>query len=382
MGGDERGDFVLVMGSIKLSELIKNAVAEKDLWLYNDSLDINPPNLEDEESCKYFISNYFEGAGKNIPVSLLHKINHERRIQHIVTAFFLGISIYSNSSFLKHVIDSELSRYDYALKYYHSRKPFAYVWFLICLTHDLGYVYENKGKDLEFKTYDDLIKKYGKLGRAEGVPELYASMIGPYFKYRADGMGMGTCKAVNDHGIVGAFITYNEFCKIRAKKRLEIEERKDGNLWVKELDDVYKLVAWIVGCHNLFFADTSNYCDMFKYMWYHLFSLIKEPTEYKIRIFDYPLFFFLQLIDNIEMMKLREVRYDYLNDLYLEIDDALQSLKIRIVKRKDDLDQNKFAEKYADRLYRLNTWLTKTELISDNSQEAGEINLKIYFVPK
>lgn len=293
------------MAGRSFKELIQKAKDEKSAWCYNSSINLTAPDLENVSACRKFIVCYFAEAGKAFPGKLLQTIGDDKRIKHIVSSFFLGIEIYQESSVLRAFIDSELKRYDSALKHYHKEAPFAYVWFLICLCHDLGYAYEKKGTNLKFKKFEDLTRRFGNLGHCEGVPRLYASMVGPYFKYRAEGMGLGLDKAVNDHGIVGAFQLYHDLCSTRAEKRKEVEhDPQSSSKWIKELDDIYNLVAWIVGCHNMFFANTDKFCDMFKYMWYHMFGLIKEPGDYKISLSDYPLFFFLQLIDNIEPVKM------------------------------------------------------------------------------
>lgn len=359
------------MAGTSFEELIKKAKdGMNSEWLYNSCINVKAPKLEDVDECRDFIKNYFSEAGKAFPRSMLSKIKDNKRIKHIVSSFFLGIGIYQESSVLKAIIDMELKRYDYALKHYHSKAPFAYVWFLICLCHDLGYAYEEKGTNLKFKKFEDLTKHFGNLGMCEGVPELYASMIEPYFKYRAEGMGLGQDKAVNDHGIVGAFHLYHDLCRTRAEKRKEVEsDPQSSNKWVKELDDIYNLVAWIVGCHNIFFTNTDKFCDMFKYMWFHLFGLIKEPGDYKISLYDNPLFFFLQLIDNIEPIKMSSDGDDKcMSEIKIKIDDKRKFLHIERV------DKKPLDEWYYNRLLGINNWLTKVE--------GDKLSCKIYYTNK
>lgn len=360
-----------------LKSLVEN-VTKNDHWRYNSGLKIK--YLEGKEFD--FIKGYLEFSGKEDLYKDFSKLTQNEdgrvRLQHIVNAFFLGIALYNESLIMKSLIDNELNKYKYALDPFHKDAPFAYVWFLICFFHDCGYAYEKNLSERQFHCFEELTGKYGNLGRIEGVPALYENVLRHYFRYRMDGNGRNVGKGVNDHGIVGAHEMYHHFCQIRAEKRKEAEGKNETNKWVKGLDDVYNLAAWIVACHNIFFANASDKCDICRFSSYHLYPLMKEDDDYKILMAEYPLFFFLHLIDNIEPMKIPGFKEDYLSQINTEVDDNMQYIEMSICKMKENENQIKFVEKYAGRLCSLTTWLTETE----KKDDPEKITVIIHFAPK
>lgn len=364
----------------KIKDLINEAKKQEKWWEYNKSLSVNSVD-EDFQ----FIADYLDFAEKTKFISsYLHIQNSSHsRIRHIVNAFFLGVSLYNKSTFLHAAIDTELDKYRYALDPYHKEAPFAYVWFLICLFHDCGYDAERNSEcNNRFKDFDSLVNQYGgALGKLDGVPNLYQDILNRYFQYRIDDNGCNVGKGVNDHGIVGGFRLYHDLCEIRAERRSCIE-RNSGNkdLWVKGLDDVYNLVAWVIACHNIFFANADDKCKICRYSAYHLYSLMKEEKDYKIHLMEHPLFFFLHLIDNIEMMKIKEFEEKYIDAISLCINDKEMFIEVQ-VELNDDKKRNNFANEYIRRLKDLDKWLTTTE-ISNNINNNSIKSVKIYFKPK
>ena len=279
---------------------------------------------------------------------------------------------------MKTLIDNELNKYKYALDPFHKDAPFAYVWFLICFFHDCGYAYEKNLSERQFHCFEELTGKYGNLGRIEGVPALYENVIKHYFRYRMDGNGRNVGKGVNDHGIVGAHEMYHHFCQIRAEKRKEAEGKNETNKWVKGLDDVYNLAAWIVACHNIFFANASDKCDICRFSSYHLYPLMKEDDDYKILMAEYPLFFFLHLIDNIEPMKVLGFEEDYLSHINIKVDDSKQAVTISFPDKENKPEMKKFVANYGNRLKDLKSWLTTT----DFETKDGRTFISIHYKPQ
>lgn len=360
-----------------LKSLVEN-VARNDHWSYNTNFQIEYSEGKEFE----FIKGYLEFSGKEDLYKDFSKLTQNEdgrvRLQHIVNAFFLGIALYNESLIMKTLIDNELNKYKYALDPFHKDAPFAYVWFLICFFHDCGYAYEKELTKKQFHCFEELTGKYGTLGRIEEVPELYENVLRHYFRYRMDGNGRNVGKGVNDHGIVGAHEMYHHFCQIRAEKRKEAEGKNETNKWVKGLDDVYNLAAWIVACHNIFFANASDKCDICRFSSYHLYPLMKEDDDYKILMAEYPLFFFLHLIDNIEPMKVLGFEEDYLSHINIKVDDSKQAVTISFPDKENKPEMKKFVANYGNRLKDLKSWLTTT----DSETKDGRTFISIHYKPQ
>ena len=123
------------MGTLK--KLYKDLIKDPNRWLYYHS---SQPCLEyemlfDETASYNFIKNYFKCGGKEkVFEDDLYIIKYEyvlkERSPHIVSTFLLGIQIAKNLNF-----DINTKNND--------NINFKYLWFMACLYHDIGYVYEN-----------------------------------------------------------------------------------------------------------------------------------------------------------------------------------------------------------------------------------------------
>lgn len=361
-----------------LKSFVTNAAKNHKAWKYYDCLTIEYTEGNDLE----FIKGYLDFSGKEVLCSEFNSLAHnpegEIRLHHIVNAFFLGIALYEESTEIKFLIDHELEKYSYALDSFHKEAPFAYVWFLICIFHDCGYSYEKNLSEKQFNCFEELTDKYGHLGRIEGVPALYENVLKHYFRYRMAGNGRNVGKGVNDHGIVGANKMYHHFCQIRAEKRKEAEGKGETNKWVKGLDDIYNLAAWIVACHNIFFANASDRCDICRFSYYHLYPLMKEDDDYKILLAEYPLFFFLHLIDNIEPTKVPGFEEEYLSLISIEVDDSKQAVTVSFPCEEGNPGMKNFVANYGNRLKDLKSWLTTT----NSETKDGRTSISIYYKPQ
>jgi len=93
-----------------------------------------------------FIKKFITLSGKNAQ-ELFNKINElDDRAVHVVSTFFLGVYIYENSDLIKCSIDNKMKKYRDNRRYKSDIK-FCFIWFLICLFHDLGYSFE-KNKNM------------------------------------------------------------------------------------------------------------------------------------------------------------------------------------------------------------------------------------------
>lgn len=282
----------------------------KNIWNYYSSDKFeNNPMLSEEESVK-FIKKFIELSEKaeNKLQGEISKI--EQRATHIVSAFFIGYFIYQNTAFKK-LIDEylEKKKSEWEVK----KVDFSFIWFLICLFHDLGYVIEKA--PISYKSIKELENKTGKLGEIDGVPDFYKKVYRNYYKYRI------ISHVSNDHGITAAYLFYSSICKIR-ELALKNKDKQSELFWGEELVKVYNFCAWNILAHNIWFCNESDEGKVKVYKHYRINDLIfkdKEITSesYKIDIKEYPLFFFFCLVDTIEPYK-RVQDYEELKKIHLE----------------------------------------------------------------
>lgn len=94
-----------------------------------------------------FIKEYFEIGGKKCLFSVddLTKLS-SRRCEHMRSLFLLGIYVYDYVNKIREAIDKYTKSLEDNFTNQDSksvpRKRFLYMWYLICLYHDLGYLYE------------------------------------------------------------------------------------------------------------------------------------------------------------------------------------------------------------------------------------------------
>ena len=205
------------MGTLK--ELYKNLINDPDRWLYYNS---NQPSLKyeiqprlkyemlfDETASYDFIKNYFKCGGKkkvfeDDPYIIKNEFVLKKRSPHIVSTFLLGIWI---AEYLKSDIN----------KNNNDKINFKYLWFLACLYHDIGYVYENDYNCMNIR----MVQKEGLKALKEICDIKYMcnnefktykkGYIDLYFSNRA------ICSSGNigkiDHGIVGGLLLYDRLRK-------------------------------------------------------------------------------------------------------------------------------------------------------------------------
>lgn len=198
-----------LMGTLK--ELYKDLIEDPDSWLYYHS---NQPRLKyemlfDKTASYDFIKNYFKCGGKgkvfeDDPYIIKYEYVLKERSPHIVSTFLLGILIAKN---LK--IDLNTNNND--------NINFKYLWFMACLYHDIGYVYENDYNCMNLR----MVQKEGLKALKEICDIKYMcnnefktykkGYIDLYFSNRA------ICSSGNigkiDHGIVGGLLLYDRLRK-------------------------------------------------------------------------------------------------------------------------------------------------------------------------
>lgn len=104
---------------------------------YNDSREWNYYSCNmtfpfEATEARIFIKEYFEqGAKRGVIFPVIDEINSMRSM-HTVSAFFIGLLLKKSIGENLDIICSNSDDYE-----------FSYLWFLVCLYHDMGYAIEN-----------------------------------------------------------------------------------------------------------------------------------------------------------------------------------------------------------------------------------------------
>ena len=310
--------------------------------------EISNLSIENPSDCRCFVSILFGLSEKNMH-RLMLSINNldDRRIQRIVYSFLIGIHIYEKSKTIRNAIDCKIEKYQKEVSLKNVTAPFSYIWFLICLFHDLGYS-QNDGEDLEYNTFNEFVigKKVKSLRQVSGVPAYFGKVYKNYYNYRTKHHSR------NDHGITAGMIMYNDLCK----NRKELEENGCNYTYCgKELDKIYNLAGWIILSHNIWHINEDD--DPYRaYLYNYLDPLVLKKNEYKIKFKEHPLFFLFCLIDSIEPIKIVKI-FSMLKQVYLEANND----KI-VIKHELPCGCGNNILKNAEGL---NRWLTKTKRINN-----------------
>jgi len=295
-----------------VDKIYRDLFKKRKVWNYY-------PNIDDMSSLLYpfesndlarsveFITTYFRNASKNETSFQDYVKSFGKRSQHVVSTFFLGFYFYNNSRYIKEHINKELLKYQEN----NSTINFAFVWFLICFFHDLGYQIEDNDT-LIYKSFKDFFENRCKnvtLNESEGIPNLYEDIYRAYFDYIIKE------RQKNEHGICAAFVVFKDLCEIRKKA-----PNKLSLCWDKSLIDVYNFVSWIILAHNIWYATSNDLCNVAKYYCAGLKKLIRDEGDYKISFEEYPTFFLFCLVDSIEFLK-RVQDVSLLKDIKLGIEE-------------------------------------------------------------
>lgn len=142
-----------------------------EFWNYYKTAVVDP--FENEFEAREFIRGFFySGCKENAVQEWINfdEIDLHFRDIHVIYVFFIGIM-------LQYIIDPQLkieSSYNDDEGY-----EFSYLWFLTCLAHDLGYVYECKDMSGERENLERMYNRFWKDGHV--CP--YWGRISVYRKY-------------------------------------------------------------------------------------------------------------------------------------------------------------------------------------------------------
>lgn len=380
-------------------------------WNYYDA-DIRKPF--DKDKAREFIKQYFEyGAKKGVVLPLIDEIDSMRHI-HTISAFFIGL-------LMKRELCPNLTVYSQEYEDY----EFSYLWFLVCLFHDMGYAIENDWtyKYTYRKNAKEYLKKYKKIKgscirQRYEYEDLGLIFVAPSrfkrtpfsihsrdnYANRFDSITFSNdviirnstysrktvldyleyCKMTDgirhyDHGIVGGLWLYDSLMKNYYKAyRNEKEKNKDVNYeeflvdgywhFSEEQKVVFAYLADCIIAHNIWPAN-SDTIEIYRKC--GLDELV-PPKFRKISFKDNPILFILAITDTIEPIKL------YLSssqmsevDIWKGIDMIFSKEYVKIKILDDRLSFTSLLRK----VHGLDNWIDISIVINEEQREA-----KIEFV--
>lgn len=332
-----------------LYQNLKNEMENhRDFWNYYG---INYADvIRDEKAAREFIYDYFKGGSKKYALDTWANCKNEftkMRNVHTVNVFFIG-------AFLQRMIDEDIAIKSEMTSDYR----FSYIWYLVCLAHDFGYVYEKYSKgylELPGKynyqrcyrkpirgpkffsrkrwyqehsidiTYlnppfgsrrRNLYYDYNEIhildsnieynnGTIIRKPRYSESVKNNYFYYRLFEM------SVLDHGIVGADEFFSKLVVNYVKEYRKMASREyvweniyefhneEGLHFCAEQIKLFAYIADCIASHNIYKADVT--CEQ-KYRDYSLNILLSDKFQ-SISYQDNPLLFILCVADTVEPSK-------------------------------------------------------------------------------
>ena len=184
---------------------IVNSLSQNEWSYYNTDKRLTDEVLHNKETALKFIEDYFHLAGKEkvfkFPAYDQNKELVLNRAPHIISTFVLGLKIAECLG----IITGERDESGFS---------FQYRWFLTCLYHDIGYIYEKKTVCEWLRmTASDGIKA---IQAVCNIQYLHNRVFKTYPREIVDIYLKGRAKCsdgrvgVLDHGIVGGLLLYDD----------------------------------------------------------------------------------------------------------------------------------------------------------------------------
>ncbi len=363
----------------KLNELYTEIRNQPERWLYYSNMydallfPVIQDYFNDKEEAYNFILKYFYIGGKSLVFKDLRNDitgksgetpNIARSIEyhacHTVSAFFLGIKIAE----IFNVRNGEEILDTYGIKL-----NFLYYWFLTCLYHDIGYLYERipVGNETNGHRTIDTVARRGfnalreicRIEYLEGIDRnrifvTYDYEIAEFYLKSRAGIGREEERVI-EHGLAGGILLYDRLRKqfeIAFKNREEKERYptreifyvlQDGDrnkkLWFKAEDyDAYARAADAIISHNIWLDTLREYIrspEIRNDYGNSAINAINEADfiEPRIKRDGNELAFILALADTIEPVK-RGIPLDH-----IEIDESNEN-EVLILKIDTNFEEN------------------------------------------
>ena len=390
-----------------MSDYFKNNPMDWNYYLKELEL---PKNIN---AAKNFIKDFFTYGGKSYLIYDIIQECEPLRINHTLSVFFIGLLIKNSSYHELNIIDDNQNEIF----------EFSYLWFLVSLFHDMGYVqekdwtykfeYRKKSKNFQnrMRINNHSINKFNKYHNYNTYYDLGIIYPAPcYFKtnpimpYRIANsknnprpnnriiFNNGTiitrsiypkstifnyleyCKMneeINhyDHGIVGGLWLYDSFVKNYYLSYISLNNpRIDFNdFYIKHLHfdtNQFSIFAYLADCiisHNIWFATDNETIELYEKC--GLEQLI-PPHAQPIQFDNNPLLFILALADTLEPIKtcssLDIAPIDILNNIKCNFSDGCILLLFENVA---------MFTKMANKLNDLDSWLAINVQIYENDNK-------------
>lgn len=390
-----------------MSDYFKNNPMDWNYYLNELEL---PKNIN---AAKNFIKDFFTYGGKSYLIYDIIQEWEPLRINHTLSVFFIGLLIKNSSYHELNIIDDNQNEIF----------EFSYLWFLVSLFHDMGYVqekdwtykfeYRKKSKNFQnrMRINNHSINKFNKYHNYNTYYDLGIIYPAPcYFKtnpimpYRIANsknnprpnnriiFNNGTiitrsiypkstifnyleyCKMneeINhyDHGIVGGLWLYDSFVKNYYLSYISLNNpRIDFNdFYIKHLHfdtNQFSIFAYLADCiisHNIWFATDNETIELYEKC--GLEQLI-PPHAQPIQFDNNPLLFILALADTLEPIKtcssLDIAPIDILNNIKCNFSDGCILLLFENVA---------MFTKMANKLNDLDSWLAINVQIYENDNK-------------
>lgn len=285
-----------------------------DDWSYyhNVNMDIKYV-LDNSDEALRFIKEYFCLGGKseaflNIDNRQLGRIPSKRFI-HIVSTFFLGLKVAECCG----ISTAERNSRNMSFQYY---------WFLSCLFHDIGYIYENEAATNHIQAVArDGLEEIRTVCNVSRTPySIFMTypreIVELYLKHRATGTG-----GKIDHGISGGLVLYDRLRKQfereyrhrcdPAETRYSFHVEKNGRLlhYSRSHFDDYAKAADAIVAHNIWQQKLREYLIDENNM---VLLRLANSLPKKISVAN-ELCFILCVTDSIEPLKRNPVYIDQVN---------------------------------------------------------------------
>ncbi len=309
------------------------------------------------DNSEEFIKAYFKTGEKGGALNnkLLEELKVKKRLPHVVSSFILGIILKDRIVVLKSALDKKCKEFHRLLIEECKQNglvsglcdPFTFTWFLTCLGHDIGYLFEyedaTKKPSLLIDSIENVDNYISDREMEEYLPPAEHAIVPMQLKnncvnYYKAGIVDGDKfreKKCRDHGVSGGIVYYNLLKKNYEKvKKDSVEHKKsdcffkNGRLWSKKILATYIAAgSWAIICHNMWRRkkNDTNKTALDTYKSRGLGELItNEPL---IKVHEHPFLFLLALADTLEPIKKSGLQLKTIKDI-------LEGTKISIKKDK------------------------------------------------
>lgn len=325
-----------------LHDLYKDIYLNTKFWKYYSDMSLPEELFLTEDFCRNFINNFLN-SGLKVPIP---RDLSNKRVIHTFSVYLLGIMLFH------HVLGG--NTYKNA-----ECRVFLHQWFLICLYHDVGYMYENKS---QWSCSDNSVR-YRIRRIIKNIPQSLCSIINienvyHYWLYRKDQILKYSHIEGVDHGIAGALKMLKDLNQkhsvLLAKLNRECPNEEFSNqifpgTKIHLNNNTFPFAASIIAIHNIWLGKAT---DAEKYKENGIGSLVGKRYDFNE---DALLFWVLQIADTLEPIKKLP---DYLTTS--EIYRLLQSIEL-------DLSPYSISIRYKDQKGRFNykRWLSNCAGMKD-----------------